>query len=83
MLSLSTIRRRAERVGYYVEKGFVRFQGKVHYNLEGERETGFMVKDLHYNIYVGGFNDPWSYTWDLEDVVELLKNEYEARDMAW
>ena len=86
MVSLSTIRRRAKNIGFQVEKGFVRFQGDVYYKSDGKRETGYMVKDLQTGYYVGGYDNyaySWSYTWDLEDVVDFLKGVYAEPNMAW
>ena len=85
-LSLSTIRRRAAKIGYHVEKGFVRFQGDVYYNSDGTRESGYVVRDLQTGYIVGGSDNycySWSYIWNLEDVADFLRGAYDVNGMAW
>ena len=82
--SESTIRRRANDIYYQVKKGFQHFQGSVLYDENGNKATGYMVKDLHTGLYVwGGFNSFCDFLWDLDDVEEFLMGEYEALGLAW
>lgn len=84
MYTESTIRRKAYAIGYQVRKGFQHFGNFVYHDSYGDRFTGYMVMDLRTGFYVwGSYNENFDFRWDLDDVVEFLKGEYEARDLPW
>lgn len=82
--SESTIRRRAYSIGYRAEKGFQHFGQFVYHDSCGDRFTGYMVKDLYTGFYEWGcYSENFDHLWNLDDVAEFLKGEYEARGLAW
>ena len=82
--SESTIRRKAYRIGYQVQKGFQHFRREVLYDLNGERYTGYMIKDLNTGYYVWScYNENFDHLWNLDDVVEFLEGEYESLGLVW
>lgn len=83
--SESTIRRKAYAIGYQVMKGFMYWQGKsVYHDSYGQRYSGYMVRDLQTGIFeYGCYTSNFDFYWDLEDVAEFLKGEYERLDYAW
>jgi hypothetical protein len=82
--SESTIRRKAYSIGYQVTKGCQHFGRNVLYDLNGDRLTGYMVKDLHTGLYEWGcYDSNYDHLWDLDDVAEFLKDEYQARELVW
>lgn len=84
MLTESTLRKRAHKIGYHVTKGFTHFGQHVFYNRYGERSSGYMVLDVRSNIYVWGcYNDIFDYLWELVDVESFLKEQYEALGLPW
>lgn len=85
MYAEGTIRRKAYEIGYQVEKGFQHWRGEfVYHNSYGDRFSGYMVKNLYTGFYEWGcYDSNFDHLWDLDDVAEFLKGEYEARGMAW
>lgn len=84
MYSISTIRRKAYAIGYQVTKGCLHFQDFVYHDSYGNRFSGYMVMDLKTGFYEwGSYNENFSFRWNLDDVVEFLKGEYEARGLKW
>ena len=84
MYHISTIRRKAYAIGYQVMKGYLHFQDFVYHDSYGDRFPGYMVKNLRTGFYEwGSYNENFSFRWDLDDVVEFLKGEYEARGLKW
>ena len=84
MLSERTLRDRAHKIGYHVTKGFTHFGKHVFYDNYGERSTGYMVMDLSTGFYAwGSYNSNFDYLWELEDVEDFLKEQYEALGLAW
>ena len=82
--SESTLRRKANNIGYQVEKGYQHFNCKVFRNCNGERYTGYRVKDLSTGFYEwGSYNEHFDHLWDLDDVAKFLADEYEARGLTW
>lgn len=84
MYSENTLRRRAHKIGYQVQKGFMHFGPYVFHNSYGTRYSGYMVKDLQAGINVyGSYNSTFDFLWDIEDVESFLKEQYEALGLAW
>ena len=81
---LSTIRKKAEKINYHVEKGFQHCRDAVIYDRNGNRQSGYMVMDYSVNAYVHGcYNEFYDYLWDLNDVVEFLQKQYELLGLDW
>ena len=81
---LSTIRRKANDINYNVEKGFVHYRDVVDYDQNGERHSGYMVKNLENGFYVSGcYDEDFDFLWDLDDVIKFLKERYEALGLTW
>ena len=81
---LSTIRRKANDINYSVEKGFVHYRDVVDYDQNGERHSGYMVMDLETGCYVQGCYDKnFDHLWDLDDVINFLKEEYLILGRDW
>lgn len=82
--SENTIRRKAYLIGYQVQKGFRHFGKNVFYDIYGERCAGYMVKDLSSGLYMWGcYSENFDHLWNIDDVIEFLKKEYEARGLTW
>ncbi|MDO4206840.1 MAG: hypothetical protein Q4D15_04500 [Lachnospiraceae bacterium] len=82
--SENTIRRKAHYIGYQVQKGFQHFHRNVFYDSAGKRHTGYMVKDLKTGFYEWGcYSENFDHLWDLDEVIEFLKGEYEALGLIW
>lgn len=82
--SISTLRRRAHKIGYHVQKGFRHFHQYVYHDEYGDRFPGYMVMDLQTGFYEwGGYDSNFSFLWDIEDVEDFLKEQYEALGLAW
>ena len=79
-----TIRRKAYNIGYQVQKGFQHFGRFVYRDSYGDRYTGYMLRDLRTGFYEWGcYDSNFDHLWDLDDVADFLKGEYEARGLAW
>ena len=84
MLTERTLRERAHKIGYHVTKGFTHFGKHVFYNSYGERSTGYMVMDMSTGLYAwGSYNSNFDFLWDLDDVEEFLKEQYDVLGLAW
>ena len=82
MYSERTLRRRADAIGYRLEKGF------VHQLVEGypvwDREVGYNIIDNEYNYMVYGcYNNVFDHLFTLEDVEDFLKTEYVEAGLKW
>lgn len=79
MYSEKTLRRKAEKLGYRIKKGFKIFgNGSI-----ANRTPGYSVIDTEYNCYVGGYNCVFYNIWSLEDVEKFLKDEYLANGLVF
>lgn len=70
-----TLRRKAEKIGYSIEKGLLRMtvSNAVWY----PRETGYSVIDNELGCYVwGSYNEVFVHIWKLQDVEEFLRDRY-------
>lgn len=84
--SEGTLRKRAYKIGFKIEKGF-------HHDEDGNlvtreyygRVTGYQVKDLNDGSYVSDSNIEGGsdYCWNLDMVEDFLKSEYENRGLKW
>lgn len=85
MLSEYAIKSRARKAGYSVSKGFVHYlSGGTFRRYNGERDTGYNVKDLSTGSLVWGcYNNVYDHQWSLEDVDEFIRSVYEANGLAY
>ena len=83
MLSERTLRNRAHEIGYHISKGFTHCFGEVMYDDHGARITGYMVMDTHMGFYVRGYDSIYDHTWNLQDVEDFLREEYESLGLEW
>lgn len=85
MYSESTLRKKAAAAGYSIEKGFQHYHnGTIVTNWNGERFTGYNVKNLATGFYEWGcYDNNYDHLWQLEDVEEFLKKIYLEHDMKW
>ena len=82
--SESTLRRRAYKIGYQVQKGFQHYGKFVYHDQYGDRFSGYMVKDLQTGLYEwDGFDSNFDFLWTIEDVEDFLRERYEALGLAW
>ncbi len=82
--SLSTIRQKAYKINFQVEKGFIHYRDVVDHDYSGNRHTGFMVKDLETGFYVKGcYDENFDHLWEIDDVVSFLKEQYEILGIDW
>ena len=68
------LRKKARDLGYTLEKGFVRYMsGGIFRDCNGERMTGYMLKDNYTGFYEwGSYNEVFTNQWDLQDVENFL-----------
>lgn len=88
MYSLTTLRKRAYKAGYRIEKGFQHYMynDAVCRDCNGDGYTGYNVWDLSNNQLVwesGCYNGNYDHLCTLEDVEEFLKAEYEKAGLTW
>ena len=85
-LSEKTLRRRADRLGYKVEKGCQRYHngGAVVQNYCGERFTGYNVIDLRLGCLAWDcYNEICDHLFTLEDVAEFLESADQDNLFSW
>ena len=78
--------KKALNAGYRIEKGFQHYlrNNAIFTNWNGERFTGYNVLDLATNTYVWGCYDcNYDHLWELEDVEDFIKSEYEKYDLEY
>ena len=81
-----TLRRRAYKVGFKIEKGFQHDDdGNVIIRKGQGHISGYQVKDLKDGSYVfdSNFEGASNYRWDIDMVEDFLKGEYEKRGIKW
>ena len=84
--SLNTIRKKALKAGYRVEKGFqhYHYNNSIHTNWNGERFTGFNVWDLSTNSLVWDcYDSNYDHLWTLDDVDIFIKSVYEKAGLEY
>lgn len=75
MYSEKTLRRKAKEVGYTLEKGLIRVRGLIMY----PKQTGYSLIDNDLGCYVwGSVDSDFIHLWDIEDVEDFLKSEYQS-----
>lgn len=84
--SEDTLRKRAKKIGFQIEKGF-------HHNDDGEivrrewqgRIVGYQVKDLSDGSYVWSSNIEGGadHCWSLDEVENFLRDAYRDRGLEW
>ena len=78
MYSESTIRRKAYKIGYHVEKGFQHLGKSVFRDCDGDCYCGYMVKHMDTGLYMSGcFNENFDHLWTLNDVIVFLREKYQ------
>lgn len=71
-----TLRRKAHKIGYSIVKGLRHYM--YNWVVADPREVGFMVRDDRTGFYEWGcYNELYSHLWDIQDVEDFLKSEYE------
>ena len=87
MYSLTTLRKRAYKAGYRVEKGFQHYNnGAVCRDCNGDGYTGYNVWNLSNNQLEwesGCYDSNYDHLCTLEDVEEFLKQVYESAGLIW
>ncbi|SEL89645.1 hypothetical protein SAMN04487770_12026 [Butyrivibrio sp. ob235] len=82
MYSESTLRKKANAVGYSISKGFVHYLGNG-YPI-AYREVGYNVIDNLNNINVWGcYNEVYDHLWSLEDVNDFIKSIYQDSNLEF
>lgn len=82
-MSEITLRRRADRIGYRVTKGFQHCGGGVFHDQNGDRMTGYMILDLRSNFVIAGTNEAFDYCLSLDEVEDILKDRYQQLGISW
>ena len=87
MISEKSMRRRANRLGYKVEKGYQRYLMDgypIVRNAAGEHFTGYNIIDLHTNFIVWpSTNGVCDHLLTLEDVAEFLQSVDQEHLFNW
>lgn len=81
--AINTLRRKAYDINLQVVKGFQHCRGAVIYDENGNRQSGYMVKDVATGYFVEGYDECYDFLMDLDDVNEFLKEMYEAQGFDW
>ncbi len=84
MYELNTLKKIAKRAGFKISKDFTRYisNNAVVVSDFGNRQVGYEVLDESTgNIW--GRTDLLSHYWELEEVAEFLKEEYEIAGMEF
>ena len=82
-MSERTLRRKAYRIGYRVEKGVVRHSGNICRDCFGERFSGYMIRDIAADSIEAGCYNGYTYQLSLNDVELFLRDRYNALGLAW
>ena len=80
-MSEITLRRRADKIGYRVTKGFQHCGRGVFHDQNGDRTTGYMIVDMRTNLVIAGTNATFDYS--LDDVEDILKDRYQQFGLSW
>ena len=84
MYDITTIRRKAYAIGLQVKKGSLRCLGSACHDVCGNRIPGYMVVDLSTGLGVWpSCNETYSFCWQLYEVVNFLKDEYQTLGLEW
>lgn len=83
IISEITLRRRADKIGYHVTKGFQHCGRGVFHDQNGDRFTGYMILDQSTNFVIEGTNEAFDYSLTLSDVKDILKDRYRQLGLSW
>ena len=82
-----TLRKRAEKIGYAIEKGYqhyMAFDGAVFRDCNGKPRTGYNVIHLETNCLVYPcYNGAFDHLFDIEDLESFLKTEYQKLGLTF
>ena len=83
MFTENTLRKRANKIGYYIQKGFQHWGPYVYHDSYGNRFTGYSIMDGRTGFIAYGYNGVFDNCLELEDVEEILREEYKSLGYAW
>ena len=78
-----TLRRRADKIGYRVTKGFQHCGDVVFHDQNGDRMTGYMILGQYSNFVIAGTNDAFDYCLSFDEVEDILKDMYQRLGISW
>ena len=78
-----TLRRRADKIGYRVTKGFQHCGRGVFHDQNGDRFTGYMILDQSTNFVIEGTNEAFDYCLSFDEVEDILKDMYQRLGISW
>ena len=81
-----TLRRKALNIGYEIHKGYVHYMyNRAVFKHESDNnQTGYSVTDLRTGIDVYGcYNNYFDNIWNLQDVENFLKEQYNRLELKW
>ena len=76
-----TLRNRARNIGYIVRKGFVRT--KAIPSTVVDTVSGYTIYNSEGTYMIHGYNELYFNLLTLEEVEQFLREEYEARELAF
>lgn len=84
MYSEKTLRKRAYRIGYQVEKGYSRNLWELYRDKSGRAVKGYHIKSLYTgDVVIGMYQKEYDHSASLEDVEAFLEEQYESRGLKW
>ena len=84
-LTEDTLRNRAKKIGFQIEKGFQHDEDGDTITAAIGRITGYQVKNLEDGSYVWGskIEGGADHLWTLDEVENFLRSIYEERGLKW
>ena len=82
-MSEIVLRRKANRIGYRITKGFQHCGGGVSLDQNGDRMPGYMILDQYSNFVIAGTNDAFDYCLSFDEVKDILKDMYQRLGISW
>ncbi len=79
--SESTIRNKARNIGFVVRKGYVRTMAIP--SVAVDTVSGYTIYNSEGTYMIHGYNELYFNLLTLEDVEQFLREEYEARELAF
>lgn len=84
---LRKLRKKAAKVGYGINKGFQHWLSEgypIFRDCYGDRSIGYNVIDWStgFNVW-GSYNNMMDHLWNLDDVEEFIKGEYERLGLSF
>lgn len=77
------LRKKAYAINLQIVKGFQHCRNAVIYDDNGNRQSGYMIKDLEIGFFLGGYDENFDFLMDLDEVIEFLKGRYLALGLDW